>query len=229
MEELIYLAINNPVATIAITAVVATPFILSNKKKGKSISGNFVAIPHLTTKAEQNFYNQLYRKLPDGFSINCKVRLADLCKPKDPSNIVAFNKVARKHVDFVISDTQTNKVICAIELDDRSHNKADSVRRDNDKNYALKSAGIPIIRIKNTRRYGENALNQVLQCLDVTGKARQTFSPGGKVNVLPPKEIAGDKCPRCGSEKYEKINMKFLNKGKYFYECGACSYRTDVY
>lgn len=159
-------------------------------------------------------------------AINCKVRLADLCQPANKDNIVSFNKVARKHVDFVVSDIRTNKVLCAIELDDCSHQKSDAIKRDNDKNYALKSAGIPIIRIKNGRKYSEGELSKVLNNLP---NSRIVSQPDKDEELQPAPAITGDNCPRCSSEKYQKVEMRFPNKGSYFYECNACSYRTDVF
>ena len=134
------------------------------QKKKKKIGGKFVAIPFLNTKAEQNFFVQLKRQLPDNIHLVSKVRLADLCKPDNPKNIVGFNKVARKHIDFVLIEQASSKVIAAIELDDKSHQKRDAIRRDKDKNYALSSAGIKLFRVKTTKHYGK-PIDEILSYL----------------------------------------------------------------
>ena len=130
-------------------------------RRRKKISGKFVPISHLNTKAEHNFFTQLNNQLPDDIYLVAKVRLADLCKPDNPKNIVGFNKIARKHVDFVLIEQSSSKVVAAIELDDKSHQKRDNIRRDKDKNYALASAGIKLFRVKTAKNYS-NAISEVL-------------------------------------------------------------------
>lgn len=75
-----------------------------------------------------------------------KVRMADIIQPTN-NNYHLLNKIIRKHLDFVILSKKGN-TICAIEIDDNSHNKPQQKINDTYKNFALKEAGIPIIRIK---------------------------------------------------------------------------------
>jgi len=130
-------------------------------RRRKKISGKFVPISHLNTRAEHNFFTQLNNQLPDDIYLVAKVRLADLCKPDNPKNIVGFNKIARKHIDFVLIEQSSSKVVAAIELDDKSHQKRENIRRDKDKNYALASAGIKLFRVKAAKNYS-NAINDIL-------------------------------------------------------------------
>lgn len=142
-------------------------------KRKKKISGKFVPIPFLNSRAEQNFFTQLNNKLPDHIYVVPKVRLADLCKPENPKNIVGFNKIARKHIDFVLIEQYSSKIIAAIELDDKSHQKRDNMRRDKDKNYALSSADIKLFRIKTAKNYS-NEIGEVLAFI--------RFSPSQKAD-----------------------------------------------
>ncbi len=50
-------------------------------------------------------------------------------------------------LDFVVCEKSSNPV-CAIELDDKTHLRAEAIRRDAKKDKALGAAGIPIVRIK---------------------------------------------------------------------------------
>ena len=51
-------------------------------------------------------------------------------------------------IDFVVCDQITGNVICAIELDDSTHNTKDGQRRDANKNAWLRDARIQLIRIQ---------------------------------------------------------------------------------
>ncbi|CAH0543216.1 DUF2726 domain-containing protein [Vibrio marisflavi] len=190
-------------------------------KRKKKISGKFVPIPFLNSRAEQNFFTQLKNKLPDHIYVVPKVRLADLCKPENPKNIVAFNKVARKHIDFVLIEQSSSKIIAAIELDDKSHQKRDNIRRDKDKNYALSSAGIKLYRVKAARSYGK-----VID--SIFGELLAVSSAPKKVNKSDSSQIKYPSyCPRCESDKFHKIDMRWPNKGKFYFHCKACSYQSD--
>ncbi len=188
--------------------------VIGGKGKVRSkISGSFKAIPYLNTKAEQNFFMQLERKLPDHLYIACKVRLADLCKPDNHKNITAFNKISKKHVDFVLVSKGTSKVVCAIELDDKSHQSKSAVKRDNEKSYALQSAGISLHRVKAGRGYSKS-IDAILLNLQA-----------GQEKTISAKEVSKE-CPRCSGDM-ELIKMKLLNRGKGYYLCENCGYNTE--
>lgn len=60
----------------------------------------------LCTPAERAFLGVLDLAVPEGYRVFAKVRLADLIKVggglKASSRQAAFNRISRKHVDFVI-------------------------------------------------------------------------------------------------------------------------------
>ena len=94
-----------------------------------------------------------------------KVRAADLLLPisaKDRSRWrSAFNKVACKHFDYVLCD-EGLEIVAAIELDDASHNRSDRVERDRFIEWACKSAGLPLVRIKTAKHYDKNDLRRTI-------------------------------------------------------------------
>ena len=57
-----------------------------------------------------------------------------------------LNRIKRMSVDFVVCAPDGAKILAAIELDDRSHEKAERIQADAKKDKALRSAGVPIIR-----------------------------------------------------------------------------------
>lgn len=126
--------------------------------------GGYVARGYLYTKAEHNFYRQLINRLPRGYVVNGKVRLADICEPRNKRNIKLMHKVQAKHVDFVITDF-SGKIVCAIELDDSSHNLPSTMKRDAEKTRALNSAGVELIRVRCTKRYPASVFDTInLHC-----------------------------------------------------------------
>ena len=62
---------------------------------------------------------------------------------KDTKNYkTKFNKINKKHIDFLICDSELNTKY-AIELDDKSHEKEKNKVNDNFKNALFKQTGIP--------------------------------------------------------------------------------------
>ncbi|GAD89939.1 hypothetical protein VHA01S_030_00140 [Vibrio halioticoli NBRC 102217] len=175
-------------------------------------------ISNLNTKTEQKFYLVL-KSMFNGhqFDIAQKVRLADIILPRNPKDITSFNKISRKHIDFVITDSKTSKILCAIELDDRSHLTPSALKRDKVKNIALKSAGVTFFRVKTGTNYSQQ-INMILADL--------SNSSIGYKKEKRTKSNMGSSCPNCNSIDYKKINMKWPNKGKSYFECSDCSFTT---
>lgn len=204
----------HPLILIAIVSVLLfSVYLKLTKNKGL----RYKPVKYLNTKSEQNFFNQLQRVIPSDYYLVCKVRLADVCLPRDSKDIIAFNKVAQKHCDFVIIYKKDSKVKCAIELDDKSHLTMSAIKRDNEKDNALNSSGIPLFRIKTTRKYD---LSDIKNFLDNRKFYNETKKETGIATTL--------NCPRCTKGIMERVNMKWPNKGSHYYECrnSICKYKT---
>ena len=106
------------------------------------------AARHLLTKREYRFYLLLREVADEYHCIICpKVGVKDLLSVTDQKQYMKyFNKIAQKHVDFVICD-QDLYVLFAIELDDSTHETRDARKRDHLKDKAFAAAGIPLKRI----------------------------------------------------------------------------------
>lgn len=105
----------------------------------------------LLSKAEEKFFFALLKAMGDEFHIWGKIRLADIIKPDATTReeyFRAFNRIKAKHVDFALIDKDTLDIICAIELDDKSHNREDRMARDEFVDAALRAVGIPILHFK---------------------------------------------------------------------------------
>jgi hypothetical protein len=128
----------------------------------------------LLTPAEKAFHIALVEALEGDFAILCKVRLADVIVTRpglsNKFRMRAFNRIAAKHLDFVLCDLDSHIVLGVIELDDRSHLAEARRARDEFVDGALRAAEIPILHMPAQRRYSIAKLrDQVLDCLERPG------------------------------------------------------------
>lgn len=105
----------------------------------------------LLTKRELQEYLKL-KQYADarGWMICPKVRLWDLIEPKRGAakRQTLINKIQAKHVDFVLVDQSMN-LIGVLELDDKTHDRADRQQRDGFVREALEGAGITMIQTRS--------------------------------------------------------------------------------
>lgn len=120
----------------------------------------------LLSEAEQKLYAALVRALPilcqranrpEAPLLLAKVRLSDVLSPdkeKAPDRAgkegwqAARNRIDRKHVDFILCKPTDTRPMLVIELDDKTHERADRMERDNFLDSACKAAGLPVLHIK---------------------------------------------------------------------------------
>ncbi|MFT5723868.1 MAG: hypothetical protein ACI9JN_000985 [Bacteroidia bacterium] len=110
----------------------------------------------LLTAAEINFYRHLQRAIGQTATIFCMVRMADILTVKKSIKGKKLKQtigpIAQKHLDFVLVDKDFN-ILCAVELNDKSHDRPDRIARDKFVRKTLKTAGIPLIEIPASRSY----------------------------------------------------------------------------
>jgi hypothetical protein len=115
----------------------------------------------LLSRGELAFYRVLRRAIPAGCSIAIKTRLADVMKCPDRLwDSPHGRKLCQKHVDFVLYDAWTARVLAAIELDDRTHESIVRRRRDDFVNSAFESVGVVLIRVHAAYYYDVADLQQ---------------------------------------------------------------------
>lgn len=166
--------------------VFCSPFILlvmGNDKlwsKFKNLfkrTPSYTRQPSLYTDGEIRFARTLVDALGKEFMLHGKVRVADLlavsgalASAKDKR--AAFNKISSKHVDFVVLHKQKFSVVCAIELDDKSHDRKDRQDRDKLLNSAFKEANLPLLRIPTSKEYSAKSIrNLILKAAKASNQA----------------------------------------------------------
>lgn len=121
----------------------------------------------LHSPAEQAFHAVLQQAIDnDTYQINGKTRLADVIQVDKqawgPHWQAQFNRISSKHVDFVLLEKSTSRILGVIELDDSSHKRPDRQQRDRFVDRALERAGIPILHYPCRRNYSASELEEAL-------------------------------------------------------------------
>ena len=116
----------------------------------------------LLTAGELRFYRVLLQVVPKGLTVFVKVRLMDLVSVPDWAWREYGAKGSGMHLDFVLADATTLLPCLVIELDDKSHWRADVRERDAFKDAALASAGLPMLRVTAAGRYDAAAIRGLI-------------------------------------------------------------------
>lgn len=117
-------------------------------------SYKYSAKKYIMTSAEADCFERLERICGEKYYIFPQIQLSSLLnhKIKGQNWRAALSRIQRKTVDFVLVERATMRTAYAVELDDRTHDRADRVNRDSFVNQALNSSGIPLVRLRNINR-----------------------------------------------------------------------------
>lgn len=138
--------------------------------KNQRIETGYLPRGHLYDSTERRFLGHLVWAVGRHVIIFGKVRLADilLIPPglKGKLKQAAFDRIARHHIDFLLCDKRTTKVLCAVELYDPSGNPKKALLQARFIDRVLKEAGIPLARFPRSKQYlsheVESAIRQTL-------------------------------------------------------------------
>lgn len=118
----------------------------------------------LLSAGELRFFISLQEAVGEWWGISIKTRLADIIRcPEKLWHSSHGRKLSQKHVDFVLYDRNTAATVAAIELDDRSHDKAHRRERDAFVNAALNSAGVLLLRVQVSAEYRPTAIRRYIE------------------------------------------------------------------
>lgn len=115
---------------------------------------------NLMTKNEWSFYKQL-KPIADelNLSVLCKTRIADLVDIEKGLNKsewqTAFNRINKKHIDFILCKPENLYPILLIELDDNTHDTQKGKTRDEFVEKVLDKAGYKLLRTRGTANLKE--------------------------------------------------------------------------
>ncbi|WP_221274578.1 DUF2726 domain-containing protein [Thaumasiovibrio subtropicus] len=104
--------------------------------------------------------------MEEKYTIFSKVRIADVLTPESTPDKSkwqrAFNSISAKHFDFVICDREELTIVCAIELNDKSHNRKNRKKRDEFVREICKNAALPFVEFQVKHSYTMSKVHEKL-------------------------------------------------------------------
>jgi very-short-patch-repair endonuclease len=212
-----------PILAIVVVLGIVATIIKTLAQKGKAPADYPYTKEQLFTPAERSFLGVLDQAVGAEFRIMGKVRLADVIRVRPGTDRTAwqkaFNRIQSKHLDFVACDPTDHSVQFAVELDDKSHDRADRQARDAFLDAAIEKAGIPLIRFAAQRSYViDDVRNAIAARLNpaATEEVQPESSP-----VAAPAITADESpsCPTCGAGMLRRKASRGQNAGQEFWGC----------
>jgi len=141
-----------------------------------------------------------------------KVALNDIFYIVRPNeNVHFFNKIFRKHVDFLLCDPNSLKPVIGVEL---VKPVARNETRDADQfmENLFISAGLPLVHVPSSERYAQHVVAQLFQLAIMKVKETASLRVSAKADSVP-------MCPVCGRMMVLRIHRNGSNAGKKYYGC----------
>jgi len=181
------------------------------------------------SNAELSFYKILLKAVGNEVVVFPKVSLGDVffVNIKDRSwKTKYFNKIARKHVDFLICLKDSLNPLCGIELDDTSHTRNDRVERDAFVDKVFDSAELKLFRFENKTGYSIAEIREQIEVV-LKNNAKKDLGKNDEifnVNTLEnPSTISegtdAPVCKKCGIAMILRKAKKGDWKGLEFFGC----------
>lgn len=192
-----------------VAVLLIVQFLLSRRsvqsEDDVSLSCSYRKRESIFTPAERSFYGVLLQAVGNHAVTLAKVRVADVISPEKGLSKGdwqrAFNKISRKHFDFLLCKTEDLSAVCAIELDDKTHLENKRQERDLFMDEICRTAKIPLIHVPVKSGY-------------IVAEIREMIA--GHIDL--PKEKA---CPKCGSPMVIRTAKKGPHAGKQFWACST--------
>jgi Protein of unknown function (DUF2726)/GRF zinc finger len=166
----------------------------------------FMSMPELA------LYRTLQEMVGRRYVICPKVGLNDIFYIVRPNeNVHFFNKIFRKHVDFLLCDPTTFKPAIGVELvkpvSRNETREADQFLQD-----LFLSAGLPLVHIPLSEHYVQRDVAELFQLAVLKVKDSTPLRASGQSDSVP-------MCPVCGRMMTLRIYRDGPNAGKKFYGC----------
>jgi hypothetical protein len=173
--------------------------------------------------AELSFYRVLATAVAGRAVVLTKVRLADLFfVPRSEGSAGFRNRIAQKHVDFLLCDRETMRPLVGVELDDRSHERSSRQERDGFVDEVFWVAGLPLMHLPVRSGYSLAELALALapylggdegaQPEPIRGAPEPSRPEPGAAGAVP-------LCPKCGVPMVVRTTGRGERRGERFYGC----------
>ena len=167
---------------------------------------------HFMSTPELALFRVLKNMVQDHYVICPKVALNDIFYIVRPNeNVHFFNKIFRKHVDFLLCEPGTLEPAFGIELVKpiarNETREADKFMED-----LFLSAGLPLVHVPSNDHYDENDLAELFKFSIVKVRNTGSLRASTKTDSVP-------MCPVCGRMMVLRIHRSGSEKGKKYYGC----------
>jgi len=201
------------------------PLLLQSYLQLSEVDYPYRKLDALFTPAERSFLGVLMQAVENDAQVFGKVRVADILATKKGMSAserqTAFNKISSKHFDFILCSKKDLSVLCAIELNDSSHNSKKRKDRDVFLEGACKSAGVPLIQIPAQASYNLNDIRKYISSFLPTHQL-PTVKPSMKTEPKKQKLSPNHKtCPKCSAIMVKKVAKKGKHMGSEFWACST--------
>jgi len=228
------------VVMIFVLLLLAVIAAMLKQAGGRSNAFPYVRKEALLTAAERSFLGVLDRAVGDDYRVFSQVRLADVVDTKRGLNNSdrqkAFNRIQSRHFDFLLCDKGDLSVICAIELDDRSHQKRKRRDRDAFVNELCEAVSLPLLRVPAKSAYSvpelkNKVFSMIGQRLEPTSVQGPAISARLEPQLFPSRSAADQSeaeaatepaipaCPRCAAPMVLRRATTGSNAGREFWGC----------
>jgi len=208
---------------IAIFAIILIK--LSQKHETKPTEFPYKKLDALFSPAERSFLGVLNQAVGSNAQVFGKVRVADVIVPKKGMSRSdwqkAFNKISGKHFDYLLCNKNDLSVLCAIELNDSSHNSKKRKDRDKFLEGACQSANVPLIQISAKATYSIHEIQQSIAAYLPSSQSQDTKKEPIVSSTEQQSQEIDKVCPKCSSIMVKKTAKKGKNIGNEFWACSA--------
>ena len=167
---------------------------------------------HFMSTPELALLRTLQEMVGRRYVICPKVGLNDIFYIVRPNeNVHFFNKIFRKHVDFLLCDPATFNPTLGVELV-KPVAKSETREADQFMQDLFLSAGIPLVHIPSSERYVQHDVAELFQLAVLKVKDSAPLRASGKSDSVP-------MCPVCGRMMVLRINRDGPKAGSKFYGC----------
>ena len=187
------------------------PFLKRKQPETQTESLPYRLRDDFLSPAELSFFRVLAPLLGAEYLLQSKVRLADLFFVARPNeNKSAFNRIAQRHVDFVVCEAGTLRPRLGIELDDASHNRSDRQERDAFVEGVFAAAELPLLHFPVQREYNPREVAaRIAPILQPAAPRPEVNTPAGSAPL----------CPKCGIPMVLRTVAQGQYQGRQFYSC----------
>jgi len=141
-----------------------------------------------------------------------KVALDDIFYIVRPNeNVHFFNKIFRKHVDFLLCDPKTLQPSIGVDLV-KPVARSETREADQFMEDLFLSAGLPLVHVPSAEEYSQTDLTELFQLAILKVKETRPLRSSGRIDSVP-------MCPVCGKMMVLRIHRSGYEKGKRYYGC----------